>query len=116
MSAFASVPTSMNDARSVQISLLPNVSMIFGQLLVARQRSSMPDGSRPRGADAKDERILHGVLQLVQQRGIEAVLQADVRRIRRPGKRRLLARRERPVRGGNLHHPALDARSALRYG
>ena len=49
MSAFASVPTSMNDARKVQISLLPKVSMIFGQVLVVRQRSSNPDVPRPRG-------------------------------------------------------------------
>ena len=203
MSAFASVPTSMNDARRFVISALPNVSMIFGHVFVARQRSRRPDVPRPRGAsfqsshqtgasvpspyrstsppgsanrrlrsitraamfgllpshtmrpvsswlnpslmnarrnvpdcelpseiaqrtmpatgfgvpassalfvaeerveiaggrepDAEHERILHGVLQFVEQRRIETALQADARRVRGAGKRRALAGREGPV-------------------
>ena len=70
------------------------------RFLVAEERVEIARGGE---ADAEHERILHGVLQFVEERGIETVLQADARRIRRAGKRRVLARRERPVGARNLH-------------
>ena len=42
MSSFASVPTRFGDMRRCQNSRPPKVSKIFGQVLVARQRSSKP--------------------------------------------------------------------------
>src|ERR1700730_10796813 len=53
MSAFAVAPTILGDARRPQISALPNVSMILGHVLVARQRSRSPDFPRPRAASSQ---------------------------------------------------------------
>src|SRR5262245_21960914 len=50
MSPFRSDPTSMSEARRFQISAAPNVSRIFGHVLLARQRSRIPEVPRPRGA------------------------------------------------------------------
>src|SRR5687768_607120 len=65
-------------------------------------------------ADAEDVRIFGGVNQLVQQRRVETVLQADTRWVRRARKRHGPAIREGPVRAGYLSHAPLDA--ALGFG
>src|SRR3954465_3399496 len=48
MSAFASVPTRLGDSRRYQNSRPPKLSIIFGQVFVAWQRSSSPAVGRPR--------------------------------------------------------------------
>ena len=81
-------------------------------LFVAEKRVEVARGGEP---DAEHERILHGVLQLVEQRRIETALQADARGIRRAGKRRVLAGRERPVGARDFHHAGLDALGGFRH-
>jgi hypothetical protein len=50
MSVSARVPTKSSDIRSPHNSLDPKVSMIFGHVRVARQRSSNPAGGRRRAS------------------------------------------------------------------
>ena len=52
MSTSAFVPSRFGDIRSPQNSAEPKVSKIFGQVFVARQRSSMLAGFRPRVASS----------------------------------------------------------------
>ena len=71
-------------------------------LLVAEKRIDVARGREP---DAEHQRILRRVLQLVQQRGVEAVLHADVRRIRSSGKG-VSHNSRRPISSGNFQQPA----------
>src|SRR5437762_6916013 len=48
MSASADVPTRLADTFKPQNSVPPNVSKIFGHVLLTEHRSSMPAGARPR--------------------------------------------------------------------
>src|ERR1035438_3510399 len=50
ISDLASVPTRLGDSRRYQNSSPPNVSMIFGQVLLVVQRSSIPAAGRWRAA------------------------------------------------------------------
>ena len=60
--------------------------------------------ARSRESDAEHQRILRGVLNLVEACRVETGLQADARRIRRSRERRRLTRREGPVGARDFHH------------
>ena len=80
--------------------------------LVAQERVQIARGREP---DAEHERILHGVLELVEACGIDTGLQTNAGGIRSPRKRRGLARCEGPVGARDLHHAGLDALGRFRH-
>ncbi len=78
---------------------------------VAKERADVARGGK---ADARDDRVVDRVEELVQLGRIEAVAQAHLGRVGCARERRLAAVGERPVGRRDLRHAALHARHRFR--